>query len=257
MPLAIYSHNEHSEGAAALAAALGVRRIRHENSRYVGNPRKTVINWGSAGELPNNVRGSNILNQPARVAATANKLRFFQLLEETDARVPDWTTDRAEAMRWMNEGGHKVVGRQVLNGHGGEGIIMFTPNGNSPIDFNRLPLYTVYVPKRAEYRVHFAFGNVIDIQKKIRDPNREPLDWHVRNHENGFIFVRNGVEENMPVDVLIQAQHVIQRCSLDFGAIDIIYNESRDQAYVLEVNSAPGLTGQTVQSYADAFRHLV
>jgi D-alanine-D-alanine ligase-like ATP-grasp enzyme len=44
---------------------------------------------------------------------------------------------------------------------------------------------------------------------------------------------------------------------LDFGAIDIIYNESRDQAYVLEVNTAPGLTGQTIQSYADAFRHLV
>lgn len=253
--LHLYAHNPHSEGAAELAAALGIRRIRHEGSRYVGNPNKTVINWGSGAALPEAVARSRIINPPMRVAATSNKKRFFELLADTDARIPDWTDERNTARQWLGEG-HKIVGRSVLNGHSGQGITIFDPRQHTAIDIPPLPLYTMYVPKRLEYRIHFAFGAVIDAQRKIRDPDREPRNWEVRNHENGFIFVRNNVEDNMPDDVLIQAHRCIERCGLDFGAIDIIYNESRNQAYVLEVNSAPGLTGQTIESYANAFRLL-
>lgn len=46
--LHLFAHNPHSEGAAELAQALGIRRIRHEGSRYVGNANKHVINWGPA-----------------------------------------------------------------------------------------------------------------------------------------------------------------------------------------------------------------
>lgn len=256
MVVHIYAHNQYSEGAAELAGALGVRRIKHDNSRYVPSANKTIINWGSS-QLPQGYERSRIINQPIRVGATSNKKRFFELLEDTDARVPDWTDERAEASRWLREG-HKVIGRQTLTGHSGEGIVVFTPdNPENFLDYDRMPLYTMYVPKRMEYRVHFAFGALIDVQRKVRDPNREPTDWHVRSHDNGFIFVRNGVEDAMPQDVLQQAQIVAERCGLDFGAIDIIFNESRNMAYVLEVNSAPGLVGQTIESYADAFRHLL
>ena len=255
--LHLFAHNPHSEGAAELAQALGIRRIRHEGSRYVGNANKHIINWGSSRDLPEAVARANVLNPSQRVAAVSNKKRFFQLCEGTDIRVPEWTDDGRTAAEWYAEG-KKVVGRRVLNGHSGEGIVIFNrENHRSPLDMERLPLYTVYVPKKMEYRVHFAFGRVIDVQRKVRDPNREPTTWDVRSHQNGFIFVRNGVEDAMPTDVLTQAQRTIERCGLDFGAIDIIYNESRDQAYVLEINSAPGLVGQTVQSYANAFRHLV
>jgi D-alanine-D-alanine ligase-like ATP-grasp enzyme len=37
---------------------------------------------------------------------------------------------------------------------------------------------------------------------------------------------------------------------LDFGAVDVIWNEKQQRAYVLEVNTAPGLEGQTVDDYA-------
>ena len=256
MTLHIFAHNEYSEGAAALATALGIKRIRHENSRYVGNPNKTVINWGSGRQLPEPIQRSQIINRTERVAATANKKRFFELLEDTDARVPDWTDSIEEARRWQLEA-KIIVGRAVLNGHSGQGIHIFGSGLENVFDTAALPLYTVYIPKKMEFRIHFAFGRVIDIQRKIRDPNREPTDWRVRSHQNGFIFARNGVDDAMPVDVMTQAEIVADRCGLDFGAIDIIYNESRDEAYVLEVNSAPGLVGQTVESYANAFRHLL
>ena len=86
--LHLFAHNPHSEGAAELAQALGIRRIRHENSRYAGNANRHVINWGSSRDLPEAVARSNIVNRPERVAAVSNKKRFFELCEGTDIRVP-------------------------------------------------------------------------------------------------------------------------------------------------------------------------
>jgi glutathione synthase/RimK-type ligase-like ATP-grasp enzyme len=39
---------------------------------------------------------------------------------------------------------------------------------------------------------------------------------------------------------------------LDFGAVDIIQDDGGN-FYVLEVNTAPGLEGQTIKSYAEGF----
>jgi D-alanine-D-alanine ligase-like ATP-grasp enzyme len=44
---------------------------------------------------------------------------------------------------------------------------------------------------------------------------------------------------------------------LDFGAADVLFNARRNQAYVLEVNTAPGLEGQTVNDYAEAFKEMI
>jgi D-alanine-D-alanine ligase-like ATP-grasp enzyme len=40
---------------------------------------------------------------------------------------------------------------------------------------------------------------------------------------------------------------------LDFGAVDIIWNQTQDRCYVLEINTAPGLCNTTCQKYAEAF----
>lgn len=257
MPVHIYSHNEHSEGARALAGALGVRRIKHERSTYRGGPGKTVINWG-ASRLPENLNGARIINNPHRIAALSNKRSFFQIMDDTDVSIPDWTVDSQVAYGWLHEG-HDVVLRYQLNGHSAAGVeIAKAADGRQNfLDKRPAPLYTKYVKKKYEYRIHFAFGRIIDIQRKIKDPNRDVRDWMVRNHANGFIFVRNGVEDALQRSVREQAELFIQESGLDFGAIDIIYNSQERQAYVLEVNTAPGLVGETVNSYATAFRELL
>ena len=48
----------------------------------------------------------------------------------------------------------------------------------------------------------------------------------------------------------------IKALGLDFGAVDIIYNEAEDQHYVLEVNTAPGLEGTTLQKYTEAILEM-
>jgi hypothetical protein len=253
MSLHIFAYKEGSAGAKALANSLGIRGIKRTQSNFRASMDKVVINWG-ASELPAHVNGARVLNRPGIVAAMTNKLKFFQLMEDTDVRTPEFTDNMVTAAGWATDSG-KTCARYKLTGHSGEGLVLFD-DPNRLIRADRASLYTKYVPKKLEYRIHFACGEIIDIQRKIKDPDREVTNWQVRNHDNGFIFARNGVRDAMPHDVLDQATKTIVACGLDFGAIDIIYNGKEGQAYVLEINTAPGLVGETVNSYAEAFRQF-
>jgi D-alanine-D-alanine ligase-like ATP-grasp enzyme len=116
--------------------------------------------------------------------------------------------------------------------------------------FVHAPLYTQYIKKKDEYRVHIFGGKVIDVQRKAVRPGHQNPDFRVRNTANGFIFVRNDVEA--PADVLLQATNAVTVLGLTFGACDVIYNAKSNKAYILEVNTAPGLTGTTLENYINA-----
>lgn len=256
--LYLYAWNRFSAGAKALAEALDIPRIKHENSRFRPSPNKLVINWGSS-TLPEHILGCNVLNSPYNVATVANKMDFFcrmvatQDTEDAVRHVP-FTFNREEAQRWVDQE-RAVVVRHKVDGSGGEGI-QIVSSGTVP----RAPLYTLYVKKLHEYRVHVVNGRVVDIQRKgLRRNERgeaiRPADMRIRTHTNGFIFIREGTEAT-PEDVLDQALRAVRASRLVFGAVDIAFNNHEKKAYVLEVNSAPGLEGQTVQSYANAFKEV-
>ena len=111
-------------------------------------------------------------------------------------------------------------------------------------------LYVKYIPKKDEYRVHIFDDEIIDVQKKMMREGWDDPDWQIRNHANGFIYGRIGIEP--PDCVLDVALKTFRNFKLDFGAVDVIYTENIDKAYALEINTAPGLEGQTVVSYAEA-----
>ena len=251
MSLIVYPYKPGSNSARELARELGVRRISHRNSRFRGRPEKTVLNWG-ASRVPEEVAKCTIINTPEAVHRASDKLQFFQ---NADCRKPEWTTNWADANAWVIEG-KTVVARTVLNGHSGEGIILCDLNDVVP----QAPLYTEYVPKKNEYRVHVFRGAVIDVQRKARrrDVPDEQVNWKIRNNDNGFVFARNGdALGDVPQDVLTQAIQAVGSLGLDFGAADVIYNDARSQAFVLEVNTAPGLVGTTLENYTGAFRQFV
>jgi glutathione synthase/RimK-type ligase-like ATP-grasp enzyme len=256
MPLYIYAWNAGSEGAKELAGALGVRRIRHERSTFKGSPRHTVINWGSS-ELPPEILKANVLNPAQAVAQTSNKLSFFRTVSDTQRDIlPPWTTSEKEALAWVAEG-HVVVARTILNSSGGKGIVLM--DRNDPKSFVKASLYTKYVKKDEEYRVHVFQGEVIGLQRKVirreRAESGEPINWKVRNLENGFVYQREGIN---PAPRVREVAVLCQRASgLDFGGVDVIWNRKHNRAYVLEINSAPGLQGTTVTEYAQAFRRFM
>lgn len=259
MPLYIYSYNPGSEGAKQLKEALGIQRIKNENSRFIGSPAKTVINWGST-EVPIEVRKCRVLNPPNAIRIASNKLTFFQTVSRHNERlVPPWTADHKVAMDWIGNN-HTICARTVLNGHSAAGLVVL--DRNNPREFVRAPLYTRYVFKDEEYRVHIAMGEVIDIQRKVlrkeyadRHQRREiEINWKVRNLDNGFIYQKNNIH---PAESVTQvALEAMRHTGLDFGAVDVIWSRKDGRSYVLEINTAPGLAGTTVDSYAEVFRRL-
>lgn len=250
----IYAYNYYSKSARLIAELLGARMIKHERSRFVGRPNKIVVNWGSSA-LPDEVIRSTVLNSAQRVAYMTNKLKFFELCKKA-FRMPPHTTDQAQAERWRLTG-HHVCARHILNGHSADGLILHSPRDRDAVGV--APLYTKYVNKKQEFRVHcikLAQDVATFVQRKARrrDVPDGQVNWKIRNLDGGFVY---SVVEECPEDVKTQALAAFKKTGLDFGAVDVIYNEEARKAYVLEVNTAPGLEQRTAEFYANNFSRRI
>lgn len=247
----ISTNGRPSNGALALSQQAGFKRLRTGRGVKSGD---TIINWGSGKVLPDavlaminrRVRITHVQGH-ANVVLASNKLDAFRVFAANNIQTVEWTADQAVAAAWKADR-KTVVVRNKLTGHSGDGILIIEKDSDAAVP--RAPLYTKYLFKVKEFRVHVVNGAAIDVQRKIRDPDREPTDWKVRSHDNGFIYAREGLEQVEAREQL--AIRAVAALGLDFGAVDII--ESKDgQFYVLEVNTAPGLEGQTLANYAAAF----
>lgn len=220
-------------------------------SRIKGKPIKTrriLINWGSA-ELVRKYEGV-MLNPPEAVYKWSNKKYFLKNIRT--ARVPE-VLSHHEAKDLVSTG-KRIVQRDLLRASGGRGMNII----RSPQELSQTaPLFVRYIPKRYEYRLHcFKWSGIADIQqkKKRRDVGKE-VNPEVRNVENGWVYCREGVV--VPCDVMVQGWKAFEETGLDFGAVDVIWNKKAGEAWVLEINTAPGLEGTTLSVYAEQFNKLV
>lgn len=251
----IFPYKAGSASAKALAEALGVERIKAEGSKFKGAAHKTILNWGCS-KLPAEILKCRVLNSPESVSKASNKLSFFKAMAKAGVSIPRFTEAMDEVEKMMEEG-KTVVARTILNGHSGAGIVLIEPEDD---EITHAPLYVEYVPKKQEYRIHVFQGEVVDVQRKARkaDVPDDQVNWKIRNLANGFIFARN--EEalgKVPEDVLDQAKAAVVACGLDFGAVDVIFNDKHKKAYVLEINTAPGLAGGTLEGYVNRLKEVV
>ena len=158
-------------------------------------------------------------------------------------------------MGWVSSG-NIVFARSALRGRAGSGIIVAGPDVDWDNDkqsaFLNCPLFVKYKKKRKEFRVHVFNGKVIDVQEKRRvsvERRSEDPDPYIRSHLRGWVFCRDNVVE--PDSLRSTALNAVAAFDgLDFGGVDVIWNESEDKCYVLEINSAPGLEGTTLKNYA-------
>ena len=256
----IVPYNMFSNSAKALTQALRdalnipILKVSTASTKY--QPRWTdyVINWGCSKEWPWINTTEKNGNQRC-----VNKLTFFQVIDAHNQvfkdkfiNLPKWTTDPEIVRNWINQG-KLVLMRLKLTGHSGDGIFFVDP----PYDtISYAPLYVQYKKKKNEYRVHFfkvgqGKYEIIDITQKKMRKGFENVDTKIRNHKNGWVYAREDIIE--PQDLRTQALNAAFASDLDFGAVDLIWNEHENKCYVLEVNTAPGLTGTTLSAYINAF----
>lgn len=233
------------------------RILRTRDSQFHGRVDDFVVNWGFQKELPftyDQILGlpaCTILNMPEDVERVSNKFWFFNLCREegVEEDLPPFWTDPDT----IPNDAFPVVCRTLLRAHSGRGIVI----ANNRAQLVRAPLYVKYIKKRSEFRVHLGLRpgedepSIISLQRKVRRRDHDHPNWRIRNHDNGFIYQRNNLE--VPECVVPVANRVFKVTGLDFGAVDVIYNQHQDKAYVLEINTAPGLEGTTVNEYAEYF----
>jgi glutathione synthase/RimK-type ligase-like ATP-grasp enzyme len=228
-----------SQSAKKLAHQLNIKRLKSRGPVV----RDVVLNWGASSPSRKCV---NYINKPEAVALASNKLRAFRTMLEANVNVVPFTTHKFDVERWLDEG-TKVVARKLLSSHSGRGIVVI----KTKEDFVPAPLYTKYIKKDDEFRVHVFKEKVIDYVCKRKRTGVE-ADPYIRSHNNGWVFCRDAI--TLSEGVKNEAVAAVKALGLDFGAVDVVFRNGR--AFVLEVNTAPGLEGTTLQRYADAFRRL-
>lgn len=208
-----------------------------------------VVNWGNTKPI---VFDCPVLNNVDAVRNAVNKLKCFEILKNNDVNIPEYVTTYEEAEELVLDG-KTILARTVLNGHSGHGIVI-VDDVDGLVD---APLYTVYKKKRNEYRVHVFLDEVIDVVEKRRVAGVEKTDEQskIRSHRHGWVFCRENVSLTPALELI--AKQAVKALGLDFGAVDIIYNAKEDKYYVLEVNTAPALTGTTLERYVEAFNSLL
>lgn len=244
--LRIQPYKMGSLSARVLRDAMGTKLIRIRNTRFRPRPDDTVINWGSGRQLFHN---RNYYNLPSAVLLACDKLTSFQVLSAAGVNVPQFTTFKWTAQAWLDDGA-TIVARKLLRGSGGSGIVVVEPGGELP----QAPLYTKYVPKYDEYRVHVMNGQIIDIQQKRRR-NGVETNSQIRNESKGWVFCRQNVE--CPDVVIEEGIRAVAALGLDFGGCDIGFTRRGSIATTYEVNTAPGIEASTLAAYRSNLYALV
>ncbi len=243
-----------------LASALpnhDVKRLRvTQQSRFRGRRGDKIINWGKS-DMQQGLQGQAVvLNNPTACARASAKVEAFQTMIDAGVRCVERTTDRSVAQGWKEEGA-VVFARTMTRAHSGEGIRVFaneTPSDLGQVDFStgdvcQAPLYTKgLMGRHREFRIHVFQGKVIFVQLKKRRNGWRDLETYsnvVRNHGNGWIYASAPDTTAPNASAYNNAILAVSALGLDFGAVDVMTNG--DEAWVLEVNTAPGLSGTTTR----------
>lgn len=260
--LKIYPYKFGSDSSKKLSEVLNAKRIR-DAGRYTPKRGHTILNWGCSKnpqwEDKARFQDIKILNNFTSVGRAVNKIDTFFALQRANVPTPEFTIHKNIAQSWLDNG-EVVIERHKLTGRSGEGIRIVGENNNDPDSvvetfLQSAPLYTKFIEKKYEFRVHVFMGKVIDLVQKRRalSENRdETYNPYISSMEHGWVFSRTDILE-IP-SVKTTAVQAVAALGLDFGAVDIIYTNS---PFVLEINSSPGLEGITLMRYADAIRQCL
>lgn len=246
MSVYLFPYKLASRSARALSQKLNIPIV---NGRKTFKRGTTIISWGKTPTAAKSRFPLVILNKQDAVLIARNKLTTFQKLKSSGVSTVEWTTDPSVASSWLRDG-FNVYARHDLCGSSGRGIQVLTEG----VDFCSAPLYTKGFNKSHEYRVHVFRNQVIDFSKK-KKRNGVNSDCLVKNLNNGWVFCRDNVV--LPIAVQAVALQALYYLGLDFGAMDILYKETTGQAKLLEVNTAPGLQGKTLDCYVKKIKEIV
>lgn len=202
------------------------------------------------------------MKQHVTLRCKKNSTGFQALVAELKARGVKVTLSKTEGLSWGRKsdkleelGKLKAAGVPVppfsLEPHAG--WLGRKRHHHGANDLLRPPAEPDYYVKEMrvekEFRIHVFKGKVIRRGLKVPKENAHP---RFRTLEAGWaLSYTEESRRQIPDDARIVAKRAVEAMGYTFGAVDMGIT-SNGNLVVWEVNSAPGLVGGTVRSYADA-----
>jgi len=189
----------------------------------------------------------SLIRKQFKYGQSVDKLTQYQWYKANDIPALEFTANPNDVVDWLNENS-TVFGRKYLNSSCGKGIVVIEPETDDQIPI--CPVYTKYKKKKREFRVHVFKDEVVNVTEKKRRKGFEgERDTKIRNLANGYVFVQQ--VDDIPNGLQELALRAAKVSYSDFRGVDIGYNEKKNELFVIEVNSAPGIQGTNVEKYLD------
>lgn len=177
------------------------------------------------------------------------KIEQYEYFKTNGISALEYTTQIGVAKEWVQK--TPVVCRKLTRSSEGKGIVI----AETPEQVVQAPVYTKYKKKKKEFRVHVYQNRVVHVLEKRRKTGfTGETDAKIRNTANGYVFCSGNVIEPDGIRALALAASRVTNS--DFKGVDIGYNELKNELFVIEVNSAPGIGGSNVQRYVNTIKGL-
>lgn len=243
-----------SQGALELVQGLGAKRLRrfdgvsfwqkHRPIELAEND--IVVCWGAS--LPE-MDGVRILNALEKPINKVDEYKRFVTKGVPTVSVATADGNRVNAQEYLDAG---YVARSKVH-QGGHDLLFKT---------GTLDYWSKKLVLKREYRIHsFAGRSIRAGEKVVRDgftlledetqwkPDANLAHPWIRSFDGGWRIKYDGFTSTAKMRAL--AHKAVAALDLTFGAVDIGEN-SLGQLIVLEVNTAPGLEGGSIQAYIRA-----
>lgn len=182
---------------------------------------------------------------------SVDKLTQYNWFKQNEIPGLEFTTNIEEVRQWLADG-HTVFGRRLLSSSCGKGIVVIEPGTT---DIVACPVYTKYRKKKREFRVHVFRDTIVAItEKRKRAGFQGERDTKIRNLANGYVFCQS--VDQLPGGIRELALRAAAVSPSDFRGVDIGYNELKNELFVIEVNSAPGIQGSNLNAYIEAITNV-
>ena len=208
-----------------------------------------VIRWGTTSNVP----CRNVVNTAKAIHRVGDKAGFRKVLMEhwEESAVPE-DTETLCPYTWFDGDADRpdprdfpIVVRPAVHSQG-RNVHLVRTAAEMALATQQCGAgwyASPFIDKVSEYRVTFVQGRVCWVAKKTPG-NPQDVAWNVARGGR-FDNVRFG---DWPLRAIRISHEAFMLSGLDFGAVDVRIRGNR--AVVLEVNSAPGLEGASLEIYS-------
>lgn len=253
--IVIYQYKKASESAHRL-----IRNLEHildqdvsgviSDSNFTPKPDDFIVGWGSGHRPDWKIGKVRYINKYDAICQSVDKRLSFKNFVDYKVPIPPFTLKASEANKWLAEG-LVVLSRTEIEGMKGQGIEINHPDIDDVV--KPAPLYTQFIRKDREIRLHVFKDKVIFGQEKILRQPSQTIKKLVLREGSAWDFEWLGPDERKALGTLTldAAVSAIRANGLDFGAVDLLITKDK-QPFVLETNTCPELGRDGAARYANA-----